>query len=165
MVKYGKAGHSASARPHGRKRSRKGSSGMKGYSRYASTGKGLSDKGYASWVTARSKSGKSTVIDNPLSYLAGMAALGTPVGWAGKPGYKGSVEESLVKSRGMVGEQTTTHSPGTTPKGLGRAAMGGMGRGEWERPQMKKEAAKGSAGIGTVVALGGLASLAWMVLR
>ena len=136
---------------------------MKGYSRYASTGKGLSDKGYAAYVTERASRGLGTVIDNPLSYLAGMAALGTPVGWAGKPGYKGSVEESLVKSRGMVGEQTTSYSP--TPSGFGRAAMGGMGRGEWERPQIPKDDTKGGAGIGAVVVLTSAAYLAWRLLK
>lgn len=154
-----------SSRPHGRKATRRGSDGMKGYSMYASAGKGLSDKGYAAYVTERANRGLGTVITNPLSYLAGMAALGTPVGWAGKPGYKGSVEESLVKSRGMVGEQTTSYSPTSGGGGISRALMGGMGRGEWERPQIPKEDVKGGAGIGTVAVLGGAAYLLWSVLK
>ena len=169
MVKRGHYRGGGHSRPHKRKATQKGSSGMKGYSRYGSSGKGLSDKGYASWATARSKAGLSTVIKNPASYLMGMAALGTPVGWAGKPGYAGSglegrVKQAAVAARGMTGERTTSYSGGTPGAGIARAAMGGMGRGEWERPQIKKLEGEGS-GAGTALTLGGIAALLWTVLK
>lgn len=82
-----------------------------GYSRYGSTGKGLSDKGYARYVTKRAQAGKGTVIKNPLSYLVGMGKIGTPVTWANKPGYQGSIEQEFVKT-------------GKTPVAEGRAPGG-----------------------------------------
>ena len=81
-----------------------------------------------------------------------------------KPKYAERVKQEAIMSRGMTGEQTTAH--GAAPRGIGHALMGGMGRGEWERPQIKKEEAKASGvGVGTVAVVGGAADLAWMVLR
>lgn len=85
--------HSGASRPHAASGNRSRSSG---YSRYGHLGQGLSDRGYASYVTSRSSRGLATLIRNPLSYLMGMASLGTPVGWVGKAGYASSYEHLLV---------------------------------------------------------------------
>ena len=139
-----------------------------GYSRYGHLGKGLSDRGYAKYVTKQVKTKGYCEVKNPASYLVGMARLGTPVGWSGKAGYKGSQLESVVKesaARGMVGSQTTSYSQ--APAGVAHAVMGGggAGGGDWQRPQPKVEAPSGGAGIGTIAVVGGIGYLLWSLLK
>ena len=163
-------------RPHRRKKTQHGSSGMKGYSRYGSSGKGLSDKGYASWATARVKAGHNVIIKNPASYLMGMSKLGTPVGWAGKAGYKGSGLETHVQQAAISSGQglrgiTTTYGGGT-PGAQGIGAPTGISGGmpSWVMKMLGRsgtslgrppQAASDAASIAT---LGGLAYLVYKVL-
>ena len=68
-------------------------------------------------------------------------------------------------ARGMVGSQTVSYTASpTAPSGVAHAAMGGGG-GDWQRPQPKVETPSSGAGIGTVVAVGGIGYLLWSMLK
>ena len=187
---------------------------MKGYSKYGSEGKGLTDvatRAYAESVGMKYGSSseqfkKATTFLNPFTgeriakgsfQIVGMtaASLGFGTGMTGYAvtgdtgltGYEFAAKYQQVgekptgeklyfprttpgipkppkAARGMIGEQTTLYTP--EPAGIGHALMGGMGRGEWERPQIKKEEAKsGGGGVGTVIALGGVGYILWSLLK
>lgn len=144
-----------------------------GYSRYAAEGKGLSDVGYARWITKRAKEGKGTVVENPMSYLMGMAQLGKPVGWAGKPGYEGSLEESYVKAeaaKAVSGMGLRTVTMGSPPSdilsGFKFGGAGGFGGAAARKGKLEPGEPTGSGvSAGSVVVLGGAAYLIWSLLK
>lgn len=181
-----------------------------GYSRYASTGKGLSDRAtrsYASSVARKYGSSSkqfrdvTTFIDpftgqrfakgsfqiightaaslgfgsfsfnpsSPFTYQQQFIMYGEKEGLnipaiLKTPQRAMEVtarQQAAVASRGMVGEQTVSHSP----TGFGHALAGGMGRGEWERPQKPKEETTSGSSVGTVAVFGGAAYLLWSLLK
>lgn len=89
------------------------------------------------------------------------------VGPSGEKLYSPRITPTVPKApaaRGMIGEQTTLH-PGLPIQGYSKPSMGGMGKGEWQRPQKPKEVTAGGAGVGTVIAVGGIGYLIWRFLK